>query len=145
MNVRYCDFSNAKVGDKVFCLLNGEGIICDINTTYDYPIRVMFNNIKEDYNYLGFLYETHFIPALYHNKFDIQIPEEAYSQPLPDIAVDTPMLVWKSENSKRFKRYFKEFDKDGKVRCFSYGQTSFTSDNGLCNAWINYEIVKLSQ
>ena len=145
MNVRHCDFSNAKVGDKVFDILYWDGEICDIDNS-QYPLCIKFeNNIILWFQSNGKKYLDHLMPTLYHNKFDIQIPEEAYKQPLPDIEVDTPMLVWQSENSERFKRYFKEFDKDGKVRCFAYGQTSFTSDNGFCNAWINYEIVKLSQ
>ena len=140
MNVRHCDFSNAKVGDKVFCLLHGEGIICDIDGT-EYPICVEFDSVSESYLNDGRINKNHIFTTLYHNKFKIQIPEEAYIQQLHDIAVDTPMIVWNDEFCKE-KRYFKEWSKNGKARCFCDGQTSFSS-KGHVATWDNYEIFKL--
>ena len=143
MNVRHCDFSNAKVGDKVFCLINGEGIITNIDQT-SIPLRVEFKSgrIKWFQNN-GKINIDDLIPSIYYNKFDIQIPEEAYKQPLPDIAVDTPMIVWDIENRKS-RGYFKCWSHSGKPITFFGGQTSFSS-NGSISEWDNYEIVELTQ
>ena len=77
MNVRYCDFSNAKVGDKVFDILYGEGFISSIDNT-PYPINVEFDLTNESYKIDGKPNIQSKLPTLYHNKFYIQIPEEAY-------------------------------------------------------------------
>ena len=141
MNVRHCDFSNAKVGDKVFDILYGEGVIYNIDHT-SHPIRVEFDLTFESYLEDGRLSRKSNIPTLYHCKFDIQIPEEAYKQLLPDIAVDTPIIVWDNENRK-VRRYFKCWSHNGKPITFFGGQTSFTS-NGSISEWDNYEIVELN-
>ena len=143
MNVRHCDFSNAKVGDKVFDILFGYGIIKSNDEWSSYPIQVQFDDYFETYLIDGRTREESIFPSLYYNKFEIKIPEEAYKQPLPDIAVDTPMIVWNDDAIKE-KRYFKSFSKDGRVKCFINGQTSFSS-NGSALAWSNYEIVELHQ
>ena len=143
MNVRHCDFSNAKVGDKVFDILYWDGEICDIDNS-QYPLCIKFeNNIILWFQSNGKKYLDHLMPTLYHNKFDIKIPEEAYKQPLPDIAVDTPIVVWDNENRKS-RGYFKCWSHSGKPITFFGGQTSFTS-NGSISEWDNYEIVELPQ
>lgn len=139
--MRTCDFSNAKVGDKVFCLLNGEGVIIYIDDG-SYPICVEFNSYRESYLNDGRINENNSFPTLYHRKFDIRIPEEAYLPSLPDIAVDTVLKVWggsiKKENA--LYRYFKKWSRHGKPICFNFGQTSITSKGSVIE-WANYEIV----
>ena len=143
MNVRHCDFSNAKVGDKVFDILFGYGIIKSNDEWSSYPIQVQFDDYFETYLIDGRTREESIFPSLYYNKFEIKIPEEAYKQPLPDIAVDTPIVVWDNENRKS-RGYFKCWSHSGKPITFFGGQTSFTS-NGSISEWDNYEIVELPQ
>ena len=81
-----------RVGDEVYCLATGKGIIVDINEDYtndytnDYPIKVEFgdkdNNDTEDYTVFGQLFtanDKHGLAprCLFHNKgFQVQTSEE---------------------------------------------------------------------
>lgn len=69
---------------------------------------------------------------------------EEYEEPEVDwskVAVDTPILVRNSEAEDWYKRYFAKF-KDGKVYTWSYGRTSWNSDD---DATINWEYAKLAE
>lgn len=69
--------------------------------------------------------------------------EEEYEEPEVNwskVAVDTPILVRNSETEDWHKRYFAKF-KDGKVYTWSYGRTSWNSDD----ATINWEHAKLAE
>lgn len=67
------DFSNAKVGDKVYCLINGEGVISKIIGNGTYPIRVSFDegNSRDCYTRIGKIFDTTSHPSLYHSKPEI--------------------------------------------------------------------------
>ena len=142
--MKTCDFSNAKVGDNVFCIINGEGVITNIFYNSTYSILVQFDKINNIYTINGYAFINNIIPSLYYNKFEIKIPEEAYMKPIPDITVDTPMLVWNDIDGYRHKRYFKEWSINNRPICFSDGQTSF-STLGNASEWDNYEIINLSK
>ena len=63
------DFSNAKVGDKVYSLRHGYGEINNINgIDKDFPISVLFNKGKYLFNLLGMYSLSHITPDLYHSK-----------------------------------------------------------------------------
>lgn len=62
------------------------------------------------------------------------------SQPLPELEVDTKMLVWNAIGNK-VRRYFSHFDKDGDIRVFVHGKTSFTAD-GDVTTFNNWEVYK---
>lgn len=56
----------------------------------------------------------------------------------PELAVDTPLLVWDKSETDQSKRYFSHF-KNGKVYCFANGSNSYNnSDKTL--GWNNYKI-----
>jgi len=67
------DFSNAKVGDKVTCLVFGRGIISDIRHCDEYAITVKFNNdVYRRYATDGrYLLEHN--QCLYHGHVDFKI------------------------------------------------------------------------
>ena len=69
---------------------------------------------------------------------------EEYEEPKVDwskVTVDTPILVRDSEAEDWYKRYFAKF-KDEKVYTWSYGRTSWNSDD---DATINWEHAKLAE
>ena len=70
-------FKNAKIGDKVYCLTLGWGIITNINKSIDYPLIVMFNETQE-YNFSiegkNTCYNPN--PILFWNKVIIEPPPE---------------------------------------------------------------------
>ena len=64
-------------------------------------------------------------------------PETDWSK----VEVDTPILVRDSEAEDWYKRYFAKFE-DEKVYTWSYGRTSWNSDD---DATINWEHAKLAE
>ena len=55
--------------------------------------------------------------------------------------VDTRLLVWDNGScNKKYIRYFKEINADGKVVCFLSGRTSLIETGG--KFWDNYELIK---
>lgn len=71
-------FENAKVGDKVFCLLDGDGIITRINNDMvNYPITVEFKSKKSVNSFTidGKCDLNSVHPTLYYGEPDIIAPE----------------------------------------------------------------------
>jgi hypothetical protein len=72
------DFSKAKIGQRVYCLLWGYGAIVDATHCDSHPILVKFckgvGDFKESYTVDGFLTDAHFSPTLYWNKPEIITP-----------------------------------------------------------------------
>lgn len=72
-------FKDAKVGDDVYCLINGEGKITCINNYVrcKLPIVVTFNNkLTQNYTDEGTFSKTDLTPVLYHSKPEIIIPKK---------------------------------------------------------------------
>jgi len=65
-------FKNVKVGDKVYCLMNGEGEVISINKSA-YPLRVSFEfeSCKASYTYEGREISRSKTPMLYWEKPEI--------------------------------------------------------------------------
>jgi len=131
-------FENAKVGDKVCAFEIGED--CEITSITDnalYPIGIKNKSGHgNDYTLAGRLYSScHTQTAFYGSKlptFDIPPP------PMPKPPMDTPVMVW-NVGSDQFPRYVKDF-KDGKIRCFNNGQTSFSTAQGYATVWYHWEL-----
>ncbi len=61
----------------------------------------------------------------------------------PDLAVDTRVLVAHGTGSKLKPRYFKGWDKEGSMLCYSNGQTSFSSfSNDDTYTWRCWEVAR---
>jgi len=71
------DFSKAKVGDKVWSLHNGEGVIDSILERGAFPIIVQFKTLDhlEDFMIDGKLYEDAINPDLYRTQPTVTAPE----------------------------------------------------------------------
>ena len=62
-----------EIGDKVFCLINGNGVILDVINDYCiYPILAKFNDEGVAYTEDGKYLKNSLIPTLYHGQ-DLQI------------------------------------------------------------------------
>ena len=65
-------FKNAKVGDKVYCLLYGEGEIINIDANLYYSVEVSFNTgLFRSYSTCGELLSDHSTVVLYWEKPEI--------------------------------------------------------------------------
>jgi len=56
----------------------------------------------------------------------------------PNLKVDDKVLVWDAKSLKKYKRYFKGWNKDDKIVCFSLGTTSWSAENE--NTWDYWEL-----
>ena len=78
-----------------------------------------------------------------------QITEEEYEKEMleiqnkPELSIktNTKVLVWIDEGGEKYERYFKRFDSDGKIVCFTGGVTDWDSDGGETK-WNYWELVK---
>ncbi len=81
------DKMDFQVGDKVVCLLNGNGVVVKNYSDTDYPILVLFNN-KNNCRYTknGKIYDRDEYPCLFHEGTDINIrPAEPKRYPWVNI------------------------------------------------------------
>lgn len=73
-------FENAKVGDKVYCRLNGFGTIRVIDKDWDYPVEVAFNVGECGYTLCGRLDIPDVEPILFYvdgdNKYSETRPKQ---------------------------------------------------------------------
>lgn len=68
---------------------------------------------------------------------------EASQNPLPDLAVDTEVLVWENPEQKR-KRHFSHFN-NGQMCTFDKGCTSYTASKikvAVTACWSHWELVE---
>ena len=126
-------FEDARIGDGVYSLQNGWGIIMRIDEGA-YPIVVQFEEDRTSFTIEGKLYPEDKYPILFWDEIKFNIPKK----PLPDLKVDTEVIVWDIKDFM-YKRYFKEFNNDGKIVCFSDGSTSWSSD-GNTETWRHWEL-----
>lgn len=115
-----------KVGDKVFCLRSGNGVVTTDDMSGDYPIIVRFETCGSHIKYTseGYSYKEDKVPMLYHGKPEIIAPPEPYR--LPDIALDTPVLVRMSVLEEWEKRHFSNWTDNGQIKTFPDGKTSWS-------------------
>lgn len=139
-------FENAKVGDMVWHLEKGWGVISYIGKGV-YPIVVDFDSRtrQKSFTYAGKSYNsTRAIQFLFWDEVEIVAP----SKPLPELPVDTKVYVWNNREDNvpliKVPRHFCRFDESGNAECYLEGQTSWTTDGGDCilgklgNSRINY-------
>ena len=89
------------------------------------------------YTVSGRLHDS-YRPTLWLNEFEVVIPEKAYHSPLPDLAVDTPVLVRDYEHHNWKKRHFSHFE-NGWIYTFGHGRTKRTND-GSIHCWIYWKL-----
>jgi len=135
-------FSSIKVGDKVWSIANGWGVVVKLDSfDVNYPITVHHENDGLVYVYTtdGKYMDKDSYPTLFWSEFEV--PKKAFIKHLQKLEVDTKLLVWEDENYK-YKRYFAKYSNKGRVICYKYGLTSWTSDVKDVSEWNNWEVVE---
>lgn len=70
------DFRESEVGDKVYCLRKGEGVITSLNKLMPYPVTVKFGTTSTDnYTITGKNYAEHKHPVLYRTQPTVTAPK----------------------------------------------------------------------
>lgn len=130
-------FKTARIGDRVWHLEYGWGVVVDI-TAGDYPIAVDFENdyyeVVERFTFEGKFRLAPFNQTLFWDEIEIVAP----SKPLPDLPVDTKVLVW-MDGGVKVARHLSHLVEQGKAVCYDDGQTSWTT-RGRHTVWDNWEL-----
>ncbi len=134
-------FENALTGDTVYSTEFGYGEINSIAPNGEYPVHVKFKDYA-NWNIITFTTFGHELigdlhQTLFWDKPEIIAPEQP--KKLPNIPVDTKMMVWRDESAK-YERYFSHFDKMGVCHCFVYNFKSWS--NKGTTPWKNWEVVE---
>ena len=133
-------FETAQVGDKVFDIKHGWGLIIEIFSKNMRPITVQFSKCdRRSYMFNGKYSETDKTQVLFWDEVIITPPPK----PLPKLEVDTKVLVWDISPTEKTKAYFSHFDKHGKAVTFRYGKTSWSRNNDeTLFTWQHWELAK---
>lgn len=119
-------FENAKVGDKVWSIRNGDCIISSIDYKSTYPIDTLTENGEEhSFTLAGKYGSSDQLRSLFWSNPNIIAPEEPTR--LPTLMVDTKLVVWSDKQSKEHA-HFSHFNDNGRCVCFHNGSTSWTTE-----------------
>ena len=129
-------FETARIGDKVWCMRSGWGEIRDTHWTNRYPIYVYFPNDEfKLYTADGFYDDDDISQTLFWDEVKIVAPQK----PLPELEVDTKVLVWGNNNIKH-RGHFSHFS-NGRIYTFDSGSTSFTKlHSNSVTGWPHWEL-----
>ena len=141
-NAKKVTFTDAKVGDRVWSITGGWGVIKNRYEDYrQYRLNVEFEDGSCRLYTLWGLYDVKDLnPTLFWNEIQFGIPEA----PLPQLEVDAKVIVW-DQDGKKYKRHFSHFDEEGRMFAFNYGHTSFTSESSpevWITKWDKWELPK---
>lgn len=122
-------FKNAKIGNKVWDLFYNQWFtIIDIIEEDTYPIKTKNSSYTLD-GKPNLAYGR----TLFWDEVIITPPGKT----LPELEVDTKVIVWDSEGGMKQKRYFSHFDESGRMHVFAHGTTSWSYPQTLAyKYWI---------
>lgn len=125
-------FETASIGDEVWCVSLGWGVITNVYHHTYYPIKVEFGPGRlRTFTVEGLHYSDDLHPTLFWNEVKIEAP----TKPLPKLNKDDCVEVWNintNDPTITYKRHFSHFE-DGSVFCFIDGGTSWTKTQ--TNGW----------
>jgi hypothetical protein len=123
-----------KFGDKVWDTRVGWLEVIGLNSDLEHSIETNYRRYTSD----GKLCSSNLFPSLFWNEFEI--PKEAFIKPLPDLKIDTKVLVWNNNNNIKEQSYFSHFDSKGNICCFVNGTTGWGAINAKTTSWNNWEL-----
>lgn len=112
------DFTNAKVGDKIYTVQYGEGIIFEIISADTYPIMARFVGASESFDFDGKYCEFDFYPSAFTEPIKV-VP--ANYEPF----VEQEMMVWNDNITNACQRVV--FAKN-RGQFIAYTETAFIQD-----------------
>jgi len=128
-------FKDMKIGDRIHTSEKGWGEVIALGNG-DHPMLLKF-----EYLNAVFALESEVCHARFHQtQFGGEAKIKAGQRPSLSFGVDSKVLVWNNEGESKKKRYFKEFDTNGKITCFVNGATSWTATNEV--EWEHWELAE---
>ena len=128
-------FKKEHIGMTVYHVIHGKGKIVDFQSDEKYPLKIKFSEEYECFLPDGREFMHNRNPSLSFKEYHLPVGWD--KPPLPDLPIDTPILVWDAISAKKI-RYFAGFTDDGKVLAFKDGVSSnYTS---IKIEWDNWEL-----
>ena len=120
-----------KVGDKVVCMMHGEGVVDHLWAGGTFRAHVLFDRgIRETYTVDGCT-STSCNRTLFHaNSGIVEFDTTVH----PDI--EPGQVIWVRGGSDWFVRHFSHFE-NGRLFCFNDGRTE-----GITSHWPHYSLAK---
>ena len=132
------DLSDVKVGDILFSCIRMEYVeVENVKDDCLYPIELTNG---DHFTFNGKYVKSDEHPILFKTAQDAIEYISSLPQPLPDLAIDTPIIVW--NNSLRYKRHFYRWNNAGDPICFMGGRTSWSGDEECVKSWKHWELAK---
>lgn len=130
-------FETAKAGNKVWDIRLGWGKVYHMRERHNvYLVEVIFpKGGRLLYTVDGLYHKDDITQSLFWDEVKIKAPV----MPLPDLEVDTKVIVW-NNITRKTKRHFSHFNPAGKIICFDNGMTSWTTNH--TSAWGNWELAE---
>ena len=134
-------FSKAKVGDRVFSVRRGWGTIERVEPNC--PFELIYGCVTDAddcvfwFTVNGKEGRSDLLPSVFWGEPKFEIPE----RPIPELEVDTKVLVRMSEDDPWVNRYFHSFDEEGKLCTWAGGSTKYSAANP--NYFISWNFWKL--
>jgi len=141
--------ASAVVGDRLYSIEDGWGTVTDI-VDGEYPLCLKFGLKRATFTLDGKRHTHSKNPILFRKKVKtkkqkkLKEPNKSSKsgKPLPDLTLDTAVLVWDVNGEKKLRRHFRKFNKQGRIVCFADGKTSYTIGKGMRMSWRYWELVK---
>jgi len=134
-------FRDVKKGDKVFDYIRQKcGTVLTRNHSNEkYHLKEKFGKQSYKlYTFEGKEYTKDKTPVLF---WDEALPIVPPKKPLPDLKVDTRVIVCDDINCGKYRRHFSHFEPDGTIICFTNGNSEWTS-NGSTTDWEHWELAE---
>lgn len=130
-------FRDVKISERLYSFEYGWGVVISINKG-KFPLQLQFDHsiVSFAYTFDGKGTRMAKNQTLFWDEVKFDIPKK----PMPDIDIDTRVLVWDEGDEGKKRMHFKGFTETGRVKCFSGGNTSWTSwdDEGV--EWDYWEL-----
>lgn len=127
-------FENAQVGDRVYCRLNGDGIIDSINGKDFYAVDCSFEDAKESYSFDGKFRKQDKEPTLFYidgdNLYATERPKPTLKASM--LPVDTKVMAGEKKGDS--PRFFAGLGAS-KIGCFVNGRSLFSNEGIELNYW----------
>lgn len=133
------DFSSAKIGQTVYCLLNGYGTIADIDSSNKYPLKVNFSTGGEYYTFEGLLQIYNSTPVLYWDKPEIIAPSAPPTIKLIN-GIEVPDISFQPKENERYyfpKPTYKNLYSSNDYNSEFEEEDVYQAQNGMCYPYTN--------
>ena len=131
-------FSKARVGDEIFSMRDGVVRIVEIDSSHaTYPIRVEYGScLAPDTRWItvdGKQHANDRMPTYFWSKPEVIIPP----RPLPELEVDTPVLVRDAEDYSWISAHFAGWE-GSRIQTWGGGRTSHTTE--VKHSWDQWKL-----